>query len=77
MQANTNENDYYDARILGEIASYSQRLMPVSAAFTARSRIFMIANNKSAIKGAEAGNREIALPHRGSLFHPDGAPNQR
>jgi hypothetical protein len=71
MQANTNENDYYDARILGEITPHSQRLMAVSAAFTARSRIFMIANNKLAMKRAQATNREITLPQSGNSFHPD------
>jgi hypothetical protein len=77
MQANTNENDYYDARILGEIASYSQRLMPISAVFAARSRLFMIANNKLAMKEMEASNREIALPQSGNSFHPDRAHNQK
>jgi hypothetical protein len=49
MQANTNENDYYDARILGEILPYSQRLMPDSGALATRSDIFMIVNKKMAV----------------------------
>jgi hypothetical protein len=68
MQANTNENDYYDARILGEILPYSQRLMPDSGALATRFDIFMIVNNKMAGRRADL-KTESTLPHRGNLLH--------
>ncbi|MBA0037210.1 hypothetical protein HS962_13430 [Pantoea sp. BIGb0393] len=77
MQANTNENDYYDARILGEIPPRSQRLMADDGVFATRSRLFMIANNKITLKGLGNKKTESALPLKGSFFHTESADKQQ